>query len=192
MKSSPRDRAPVSQFRCLIDGYNLMFESIAIPDPKLGTAALRLAREQLLEFVASRLSDADRRTTWIVFDSDQDVGLPDETVYRGMQITFAREESSADEYLCKWIRSHTNPAGLSVVSSDHQVQRAAKARGANFFDSEQWVSQILPENPLSDLQSSDISEAERQNERDEALRHSKLQEGEKKDWLKTFGFDESE
>ena len=122
-----------------------MFESIAIPDTKLGTAALRLAREQLLEFVASRLSDADRRTTWIVFDSDQDVGLPDETVYRGMQITFAREESSADEYLCKWIRSHTNPAGLSVVSSDHQVQRAAKARGANFFDSEQWVSQILPE-----------------------------------------------
>jgi predicted RNA-binding protein with PIN domain len=169
-----------------------MFESIATPDPKLGKAALRQAREQLLEFVAGRLSDADRRTTWIVFDSDQDVGLPDETVYRGMQITFAREESSADEYLCKWIRSHTNPSGLTVVSSDHQVQRAAKARGANFYDSEQWVSQILPENPLGDMQSSDPLDAERHEERDESLRHSKLQEGEKNDWLKTFGFDDNE
>jgi predicted RNA-binding protein with PIN domain len=169
-----------------------MFESIATPDPKLGKASLRQAREQLLEFVASRLSDADRRTTWIVFDSDQDVGLPDETVYRGMQITFAREESSADEFLCKWIRSHTNPSGLCVVSSDHQIQRAAKARGAKFFDSEHWVSQILPGNPLCDLQPSDPLVAERQQERDESLRHSKLQEGEKKDWLKTFGFDEGE
>lgn len=169
-----------------------MFESIATPDPKLGKAALRQAREQLLEFVASRLSDADRRTTWIVFDSDQDVGLPDSMVYRGIQITFAREESSADEYLCKWIRSHTNPSELSVVSSDHQVQRAAKARGVKFFDSEQWVSQILPENAISDSQLSDNSDAGQQQGSEKSLRHSKLHEGEKRDWLKTFGFDESE
>lgn len=169
-----------------------MFESIATPDPKLGTAALRQAREQLLEFVASRLSDADRRTTWIVFDSDQDVGLPDEAVYRGMQITFAREDSSADEYLCKWIRSHTNPSGLSVVSSDHQVQRAAKARGAKFYDSEQWVSQILPENPLGDMQADIELDTKQLQANENSIRHSKLQEGEKKNWLKTFGFYDSE
>lgn len=192
MKSSRQSRATISQYRCLIDGYNLMFESIATPDPKLGKAALRQAREQLLEFVASRLNDADRRTTWIVFDSDQDVGLPDETVYRGMQITFAREESSADEYLCKWIRSHTNPSELSVVSSDHQVQRAAKARGANFYDSEQWVSQILPENPLSDLQNDIGLDLKQMTASENSIRHSKLQEGEKNDWLKTFGFNDNE
>jgi predicted RNA-binding protein with PIN domain len=189
MKSTPLSRATLSRFRCLIDGYNLMFESVATPDPKLGKAALRQAREQLLDFVASRLSDSDRRTTWIVFDSDLDVAMPDEMLYRGMQISFAREESSADEYLCNWIRSHSRPSTLSVVSSDHQIQRAAKARGAKFFDSEQWVSQVLPEHPLSDSPLSETTAADRQQEMDEALRHTKLQEGEKKDWLKTFGYD---
>jgi hypothetical protein len=187
MSRSKRSQINVNQYRCLIDGYNLMFESIATPDPKLGTAALRQARERLLEFLGSRLSEVDRKSTWIVFDSDQEVRRSDEMVHRGMRINFARSETSADEFLCNVIRSHSTPTLLTVVSSDHQIQRTAQSRGAKFYDSEQWVTSVLPERPLGESDTSAEAD-EKKPINEESKRHAKLPDVEKQEWLDAFGF----
>ena len=131
----------------LIDGYNLMFQSIGAPDARRGVLALREARQYCLEYIAARMSEWDRSRVWIVFDSQADLGLPKEHVYRGIRVTFSRDHSSADELIIQAIRSHPTPKKLTVVSSDHQIQRAGLGRGARVMESEDWVTHRLPECP---------------------------------------------
>ncbi|MEQ1829420.1 MAG: NYN domain-containing protein [Pirellula sp.] len=145
-RAKKRDTGP--PLRCLIDGYNLMFESIGAPDARLGEQSLRLARERLLAYVADRLEPADRESTWIVFDAALDIGRPAETTYRSIRLFFAKDDNSADEFLCRTIRNHSHARSLIVVSSDHQVQRVAKSCGAAAVDCEVWVSEYLPNSPL--------------------------------------------
>lgn len=131
----------------LIDGYNLMFQSIGAPDARRGALALREARQYCLEYIAARMSEWDRSRVWIVFDSQADLGLPKEHFYRGIRVTFSRDHSSADELIIQAIRSHPTPKKLTVVSSDHQIQRAGLGRGARVMESEDWVTHRLPECP---------------------------------------------
>jgi hypothetical protein len=49
------------------------------------------------------------------------------------------------------IKEHTSPQKLTVVSSDHQIQRAAKARGATSIDSEIWIDSLNSPKQRSDV-----------------------------------------
>jgi hypothetical protein len=40
------------------------------------------------------------------------------------------------------LEQYPAPRELLVVSSDHRVQRAARRRGADFIDSDQWYAQV--------------------------------------------------
>ncbi|MBS0207350.1 MAG: NYN domain-containing protein [Planctomycetes bacterium] len=131
----------------LIDGYNLIYGA-GIVGRGFGPGGLERSRMALLNSLASALSDAECRITTVVFDASQaPPGLPDRLQHRGIEIRFARDYASADELLEELIQADTSPRRLTVVSSDHRVQRAAKRRRAIAVDADVWFGQLLSQLP---------------------------------------------
>jgi predicted RNA-binding protein with PIN domain len=127
----------------LIDGYNLLNVTAIVGDAGAGTA-LHRTRMALLDFLATSIDERERRETMIVFDAaGAPPGLPRTTEHEGMTVHFARRHSDADEMIEELLEQHAAPRSLVVVSSDHQVQRAARRVGASFVDSELWYRDIL-------------------------------------------------
>ena len=131
----------------LIDGYNLLHVTgvtgRGIADRKIGSGTLERARNALLNFLAASLTEDERQLTTIVFDSSNaPPGLPRELQYQGIAVKYATGYESADEMLEELIRKASAPRRLTVVSSDHRVQRAAKRRKARAVDSDVWCAEI--------------------------------------------------
>ena len=130
----------------LIDGYNLMYAAgitADIPASSRRRGSLERSRMALVEFIAAQLDLAERRTTTIVFDAaGAPPGLPHTLHHEELTIRFAKGYSNADELLEDLIDEHNDPRRLTVVSSDHRVQRAAKRRKAAAVDSDVWYEQI--------------------------------------------------
>lgn len=131
----------------LIDGYNLLhvtgLSGPEISRSEIGRGALERARNALLNFLATSLDQNDRPLTTVVFDSnDAPPGLPREMQHQGIAVRYAAEYESADELLEELIREASAPRTLTVVSSDHRVQRAAKRRRARAVDSDVWYGEV--------------------------------------------------
>ncbi len=131
----------------LIDGYNLLhvtgLSGPEINRPVIAAGALQRARNALLNFLAASLDDNERPLTTVAFDAnDPPPGLPHESQYRGITVKFATDYESADELLEELIREASAPKQLTVVSSDHRVQRAAKRRKARAVDSDVWYAEM--------------------------------------------------
>ncbi len=111
----------------LIDGYNLL-NVAAVPVPARGKANLEKARLALLNFLAESLDPDDVLRTVVVFDAhDPPWGLPRETRHKGLVVRFAAQEEDADSLIEELILADSAPRQLTVVSSDHRIQRAASA-----------------------------------------------------------------
>jgi hypothetical protein len=126
----------------LIDGYNLLFQSGLLGKGR-GPGALEQARGRLLRFLAAVLEPDELSQTTIVFDAG--AAPPDMAAHQrlgGMTVLFARGYDSADELLIELIRSAPQPKQLTVVSSDHQIQRAARSRRAPCRDAAEWFEQL--------------------------------------------------
>ncbi len=125
----------------LIDGYNLLHASGVFGS--VGRTSLEGSREALLDWLGAVLSDAQRQRTTIVFDArEAPPGLPRSAEKHGLQIQFAPRGSEADDLLEELIQSHSSPRALTVVSSDHRLQRAARRRRATAVDSDKWAAQV--------------------------------------------------
>ena len=84
------------------------------------------------------------RGVHIVFDAQHaPTSLPARLRWCHLEVTFARDENSADDKIAKIIESHHHPQQLVVVSSDHRVQVAAKRRRATAIDSDDWFDAML-------------------------------------------------
>jgi predicted RNA-binding protein with PIN domain len=59
-----------------------------------------------------------------------------------VEVVFASSASSADEVIRHRLRRANDPAGLLVVSSDWDVQEAARARGARAIDAEAFAMDL--------------------------------------------------
>lgn len=126
----------------LIDGYNLLFASGIFPETA-GPPTLERSRAALLDFVALALGPAERKRATIVFDAAAaPPGLPREMMHDGMQVRFSPRQGSADEVLEEMIEAAADPRNLTVVSSDHRIQRAARRRRAKYVDSEAWLASV--------------------------------------------------
>ena len=161
----------------LIDGYNLM-HAAGMLDRRRGPGVLEKARVALLNVLAESLDPADVPRTTVVFDAkDAPPGVPRTLVHRGLCVRFAAEQEEADELIEELIRTNSAPRRLTVVSSDHRLQTAARRRRATAVDSEPWFDALL--------------QARRQ--RREALPQSPsrgentLGEGDVEYWLAEFG-----
>jgi predicted RNA-binding protein with PIN domain len=113
--------------RYLIDGYNLL-HAVGSLHGRTGLQALLRARKALLEMLARQFGEGSNQLT-VVFDAAGHLPeMPARLEYHGIEVLFAVREASADDLIETLIRQSTNPRSLTVVSSDHRIQRAASRK----------------------------------------------------------------
>lgn len=155
----------------LIDGYNLLHATDIFGEGS-GAGSFQRSREALLAFLATSLKDSERAETTIVFDATEaPPGLPHQYTVDAMHVVYARDYPDADALLEELIEQHPAPRGLTVVSSDHRVQRAARRGGARRIDSADWYADLwqrrielrrqqlkaVPEKPMGQLSAKEIA-----------------------------------
>lgn len=166
----------------LVDGYNLLHAS-GIFGRIGGARSLEHSRHALLTFIADSVEETELPRTTVVFDAaSAPPGLPREWSYRGIKVRFAPKKVSADEVIEQLILSDTTPKRLTVVSSDHRIQRAAHRRKARAIDSDQWFSEVI-------RQRSDRAHSPHAPQAKPTGPHS---DGEVQHWLRVFGIDEQD
>lgn len=127
----------------LIDGYNLL-NSTGILASGDRASSLEQSRRALLNFLSNVLDPVEIPHTTVVFDARQPPpGLPRVVRHRGLTVRFASRYPDADSLIEELIRADTAPRRLTVVSSDHRIQRAARRRRARAVDSQVWYAQIV-------------------------------------------------
>ncbi|MCE9603782.1 MAG: NYN domain-containing protein [Planctomycetia bacterium] len=127
----------------LIDGYNLMYAA-GIVGLGRGAGGLERSRAALIRFVGETLDPAERGRTIVVFDAaGAPPGLPSSMFMHGVAVRFAKGYNDADELLEELIAADHTPRRLTVVSSDHRIQRAARRRRATAVDSDVWYESVL-------------------------------------------------
>src|SRR5690606_8306380 len=115
----------------IIDGYNLLYAAGMVRASQGDDASFHAERMALLDALTAVIEDQELRQTVVVFDSAQaPPGLPRMFDYHGITVRFATGYDDADELIEELIRDHHAPRRLTVVSSDHRVQSAAKRRRA--------------------------------------------------------------
>jgi len=132
----------------IIDGYNLLYVTgIVGRKPARKTANTRSferSRFALLNFLADSIDPKEVPLTTVVFDAAVPLpGLPKVVRYRDMTVRFASDYDEADQLIEELVNADNSPRRLTVVSSDHRVQRAAKRRKATAVDSDVWYAQII-------------------------------------------------
>jgi predicted RNA-binding protein with PIN domain len=126
----------------LIDGYNLL-HAAGILGRNVGPGTLERARNALLGFLAASLNESERAGTTVVFDAKNGPpGLPRELRHRGIRVLYAVGHEDADDLMKELIRADSSPRRLVVVSSDHQIQRAATRRRATTINSDRWYAEL--------------------------------------------------
>ncbi len=127
----------------IIDGYNLI-SAVGIMGRGVGPGSLERARLALLNFLAESLEPGEIGRTIIVFDAkNAPTGLPRIVVHRGLTVQFAARYPDADSLIEELIDEDSAPRNLTVVSSDHRIQRAARRRRAIPVDSDIWYERVL-------------------------------------------------
>lgn len=128
--------------RILIDGYNLLFQSLLVGRDR-GEDWLQRARMRLLQWLSRKLDAGERSGVLLVFDAhrsrrvDQSLDAQAlESVGHGIEVRFATDYEEADDLLEEEIRKHPHPKTLQVISSDHRIQKRALARKCRVEDSE--------------------------------------------------------
>jgi uncharacterized protein len=127
----------------IIDGYNLL-NVVGIVGRGIGPGGLERARMALLNFLAESLAPKDIPKTIVVFDSrEAPWGLPRAVLHRGLSVQYASKYPDADCLIEELIKRESAPRQLTVVSSDHRLQRAARRRRARALDSDAWYAEVL-------------------------------------------------
>ncbi|MCO6457504.1 MAG: NYN domain-containing protein [Pirellulaceae bacterium] len=133
----------------LIDGYNLLHASGVLAPEGRGTS-LERARGALLDCLQRLIDPGEQSRTTVVFDGrDAPPGLPGRWRHGELEVRFAARHREADELLEELIEADNAPRQLTVVSSDHRVQRAARRRDARAVDSDVWFREQSRQRPLS-------------------------------------------
>lgn len=123
----------------IIDGYNLLYAAGLVNTDGSREGSFEAERVALLDALVSVVDPDELRRTTVVFDSAQaPPGLPRTYNYREITVRFATGYDDADALIEEMIAQHHSPRRLTVVSSDHRVQRAAKRRRAKAIDSGSW------------------------------------------------------
>ena len=127
----------------IIDGYNLI-SAVGILGRGVGPGGLERSRLAILNFLAESLDRKEIAKTTIVFDArDALPGLPRTVDHRGLTVRFATHYEDADALVEELIRANSAPRRLTVVSSDHRLQRAARRRRARAVDSDVWYAEVV-------------------------------------------------
>lgn len=160
----------------LIDGYNLLHAAgLALTNYRPGE--LHRRREQLLRQVAHHLTPAELARGTVIFDArDPTVDRPHIARSAGLRIIFARPEGDADVVITRWLEAHPAPRHVTLVSSDRELQRAARRTGARFVGSGDFLRELAGRD-----------EARARRETDDAKPADGLSDVEVEYWTRQFG-----
>ncbi|MEK6237431.1 MAG: NYN domain-containing protein, partial [Planctomycetales bacterium] len=163
-------------------GYNLIHCAGLLPRG-VGPGTLERARRALIHALAESLPPEKLPRTTIVFDArDAPPHRPRRESCSGMTVLFAVGMDDADALIEQLIARNSAPRRLTVVSSDHRIQKAARKRKATPWDSDVWFAQLLRErNRRRDDSTSPSSSKPEGDLSEEEIRH----------WLDVFETDDS-
>ena len=158
----------------LIDGHNLIGQlpDISLTDPNDEAKLV----QKLIGFAARQ-----KKTCLVVFDS----GLPggkSRLSTRQVEVIFATSRSSADDVMKERIKHARDPGQWVVVSNDHAVIDAARARRMTVLTSAEFVSQLRPTEARKGKRNSDADRGEAAD--------VYVSPAEVEDWLKIFKKDD--
>jgi len=163
----------------IIDGYNLL-NATGIAGRGRGPGRLEQARQALLNTLVESLPADEVPKTTVVFDaSESPWGVQRQLNHRGISVYFAAKDDDADSVIERLIAADSAPKRLTVVSSDHRLQRAAKRRKATAIDSDIWFNQLLRDRAERTASKSPISEPPKPE--------GPFSPGEVDRWLSEFG-----
>lgn len=170
----------------LIDGYNVL--SPSAPPTRNDPLWLHRERMQLLSRLSKHLTLETCQRTCVVFDAaNPPANRPDRYEIDGIDIRFAVDHPEADDLIEEIIRDHHVPKQLTVISSDHRVQTAAKRRGATPFDSEPWMDDLLDGKVRLATRASRAGQGGEKNSPAEDPKPT-VDKDDVDDWMDKFGF----
>lgn len=79
----------------------------------------------------------------------------------GLLVGFSRLGQTADQLIALRLADDRQPKQLTVVSSDHGVQREARRVGAQYIDSHEWLKQVRAAAALRPGDSAERTEPEK-------------------------------
>ncbi|MFQ5342516.1 MAG: NYN domain-containing protein [Anaerolineae bacterium] len=123
----------------LIDGHNLIARlpdlSLADPDDEI----------ELIRLLARWRWRHKSPPVTVVFDpGDVAVYGGHRTQQSGIAVQYAPFGSDADAVLIRLIRARRQPAQLAVVTSDREIQAAARQAGARTISAEEFAGELTP------------------------------------------------
>lgn len=131
----------------LIDAYNLLHQSDVLGRSR-GERWLERARRRLVRKLIDHLDATLAAQTCLVFDANSPPpDRPSRYLVGSMQLIYAVDYPEADDLLELLIARHPAPRRLTVISSDHRIQRAASRRGATPFDADLWYARLTERGP---------------------------------------------
>jgi len=162
----------------LIDGYNLMHFA-GLSRRRYGPGDLERARNRLLKRLQRGLSQQELSRTTVIFDG-QDSPTGRHSIHRqfGMRIEYSPRDREADDLIEDAILAHSAPKQLLVISSDHRLHKAARARKAGCSDSEDFLAELE--------RREEMSQRVRQHKPPELKSTDQLSEEELEQWLSIF------
>src|SRR5262245_39794824 len=145
----------------LVDGYNLILRSPALkPGPD---RTLRESRQKLLNLLSWAVGSGEARFL-VVFDGSDERG--DDEKSGRVEVRFSRPPEKADDLIRRLVEDRIQQVErLTVVTSDLEVARHARAMGADIALADLFVSSILgpaaaepPEKPTAALSKRELEE----------------------------------
>ncbi|MFK7736849.1 MAG: NYN domain-containing protein [Pirellulaceae bacterium] len=189
--------------RILIDGYNLLFQSLLVGRDRKGDW-LQRARRRLIQWLCRKLDAPERTSALVVFDAHRSRRVDQaqdarvlELVGAGIEVCFAAGYDEADDLLEEMIRKHPHPKTLQVISSDHRIQKKALARKCGVEDSELFWDRLekRPDQDAEEAFDGTHAADERRSEISSsppADVEGELDQSEVEFWLRKFGVDRDE
>ena len=156
----------------IIDGHNLLHAIC-----KMEENSRSLDEPTLCKFLGTYFKLIGEKAE-IVFDGS---GPPDKSGFDSVshiEIFFAGPATDADTVIEDKIKASTAPKGLTIISSDRQLQQAAHARRATAVKSELFWAEVQKQ--LARKRSPKEPPAKRQG----------ISQSETEQWLKVFGLDQ--
>ncbi len=166
--------------QCLIDGHNLIgkMPTLRLDDP--------YDEVKLLEYLRGYRARTGHRLT-VVFDAGQRYHGGKSKSGGGITVIFARSGQTADHLIMQRLRKVKNPQATMVVTSDREIQQAARNARVRVVDSQTFSRQLLIGSTSFNVNASNIDDEPDAGKQAEV----NLSADEVDEWLRLFNQSDS-
>ncbi|MBI5761867.1 MAG: NYN domain-containing protein [Planctomycetales bacterium] len=165
----------------IIDGYNLLYAA-GMGRASYGPGDLERCRRRLQNFLADKLTAAELSRASVIFDARlPPTDAPRLQMHGPLRILFASPHGDADLFIEELLAAHSSPKQVTLVSSDHRLQKVARNRRAKHIDSEVFFDDLDHRRPRGKPDAAHVSQEAAQKTADG------LSETEVAYWLAMFG-----